>query len=141
MSLTTFHIDDRLLADSHELFQYKQCHVRLNKYARIPWFLIIPETTEIEFCDLSVELHTDISCLGKTIGQYLKKQHGAEKINFAAIGNVVQQLHVHVIGRHQQDPLWPDVVWGATTPEKPYSQQQITTIKNDLQQLLEQQHP
>ncbi len=134
-----FTIDARLKADSHELFAWRGCHLRLNKNASIPWLLVVPETTQVEFCDLTTQQQLDITYLGQVIGDYLKKQLGAEKINFAAIGNVVQQLHVHVVGRHPQDALWPDVVWGAKIPVNLYSQQQITTIKTDLQHLLEQQ--
>ncbi len=136
-----FTIDSRLEADSHQLFVWQGCHVRLNKNASTPWFLIIPETEDVEFCDLPIEQQNNIGNLGKIIGQYLKKHHDAEKINFAAIGNVVQQLHVHVIGRNSEDPLWPDVVWGAQLPDVAYSEQQITTIKNNLQQLLENRLP
>ncbi|MCB1582517.1 MAG: HIT domain-containing protein [Xanthomonadales bacterium] len=141
MSLISYPVDDRLLADSHELFVWQQYHIRLNKNASIPWFLIIPETNQIEYCDLPIKQQNEISLLGKNIGQYLKTTMGAEKINFAAIGNVVQQLHVHVIGRNRQDPQWPGVVWGASLPSKEYTSQQINVLKSDLYKLLAGEQP
>ena len=136
MNSCTFDIDPRLLNDSHELFSWNQCHIRLHKNATLPWLLIIPETDEVEFCDLAAEQQTNITYLGKIMGQYMKTEMGAEKINFAAIGNVVQKLHVHVIGRNHLDPLWPDVVWGASLPAKNYTEQQIKKLKGELKSLL-----
>jgi diadenosine tetraphosphate (Ap4A) HIT family hydrolase len=137
MNNRNFKIDARLLADSHALCRWNQLDVRLNKNASIPWFLIIPDTDEIEFCELAVEQQLAITSLAQTLGQYLKADMNAEKINFAAIGNVVQQLHVHVVGRHPEDPLWPDVVWGKPIHEKAYTADAIKIIKTAVINLLE----
>jgi diadenosine tetraphosphate (Ap4A) HIT family hydrolase len=125
-------IHPQLLADSHALLNWQNCHVRLHKNASLPWVIIIPETDEIEFCDLPKDLQLEITGLSQMIGDYFKKACGAEKINFAAIGNVVQQLHIHVIARNSSDPLWPDVVWGQDLPDKSYSPEQIETLKQQL---------
>lgn len=132
-----FSLDSRLLTDSHALFDWQHCHLRLHKNASLPWVIIIPRTDEIEYCDLPIERQLEISQLGRVIGHYFKQYHGSEKINFAAIGNVVQQLHVHVIGRNRKDPVWPDVVWGRELPDKSYSQQQLDDFKLKLQQAIE----
>lgn len=139
MHTNAFEIDQRLMADSHEFFCWKQYHVRLNKNANIAWFLIIPETDEIEFCELPNKQQLEITYLSKVLGMYMKSNSEVKKINFAAIGNVVQQLHVHVVGRHPNDPLWPDVVWGNALPEKKYTNHELVKIKTDLLNLLEQQ--
>lgn len=129
-------IHPQLLADSHDLFHWQNCHLRLHKNASLPWVIIIPNTKEIEFCDLPVDLQLEITRFSQMIGDYFKQACGAEKINFAAIGNVVQQLHIHVIGRNSKDPLWPDVVWGRDLPDKSYSPQQIEDFKQGLKKTI-----
>lgn len=136
MSNASFQIHQQLLTDSHELFSWQNCHLRLHKNATVPWVILIPVTDEIEFCDLSEELQLTITSLSRIIGAYFKQHLGAEKINFAAIGNVVQQLHIHVIGRHHKDPLWPDVVWGNKLPETNYNLGGIEDMKSAINQLM-----
>lgn len=127
-----FKIDERLQADSHALFQHHGCHLRLHKNATLPWVIIIPETSEIEFCDLSTENQLAITHISGLISGYFKARLNIEKINFAAIGNVVQQLHIHVVGRHAKDPLWPDVVWGSPLPEARYTDPELTHWREAL---------
>ncbi len=136
MSGTTFNIDPRLDADSHPLFSYQHCEIRLQKNASLLWVIIIPQTNVIEFCDLSDHQQLTITQVAKQFGDYFKANFGAEKINFAAIGNVVQQLHIHVIGRHSKDPLWPDVVWGNSLPELTYSTDELFEISAAFKKLL-----
>ncbi len=137
MGIENFQIHPQLAADSHALFEWQHCHLRLHKNASLPWLIIIPETEHIEFHDLPTSLQLKITHISQVSADLFKSAHGAEKINFAAIGNVVQQLHVHVIGRHRKDPLWPDVVWGRTLPEQSYSADQLQTINTSIQNLLE----
>lgn len=132
MNSNPFDIDPRLLHDSHELFSWNQCNIRLHKNASIPWLLIIPQTDHVELCDLPTDQLSQINQLSKVLGDYLKTTFSCEKINFAAIGNVVQQLHIHVVGRHRNDPVWPDVVWGNPYPKTEYSPAQISQHADDL---------
>ncbi|WP_223786905.1 HIT family protein [Marinicella meishanensis] len=132
-----FQIDAQLLADSHPLGHWQQLHLRLHRNAALPWVLIIPETEVLEYCDLSQTMQQNISLLGAALGQHYKRHWASTKINFAAIGNVVQQLHIHVIGRHENDPLWPDVVWGNPLPKRSYSDDDLSQWQHKLAQLLE----
>ena len=137
MSPPKFAIDDRLKHDSLLLLEHQHCQLRLNKNATIPWAIIIPETDVVEYHELSQEMQFTITHLAAHISQIFKSEHGAEKINFAAIGNVVSQLHVHVVGRHANDPLCPDVVWGQALPEASYSTSDIEHLKARLKQALD----
>ena len=94
------------------------CHVRLQDDARFPWLVLIPrraDVTEIE--QPSVEdrgaLMVEIVRAGEIVRR-LGEVEGrpVDKLNVAALGNVTSQLHVHVVGRRRDDPLWPDPVWG-----------------------------
>ncbi len=136
MGFNDFQINPQLAADSHELFDWQHCHLRLHNNASLPWLIIIPYTHVVEFHDLPAELQLEISHISQIVSNYFKAEFGAKKINFAAIGNVVQQLHIHVVGRNPQDPLWPAVVWGNPLPDKSYETHQLKAIsKNLIQQL------
>ncbi len=139
MEKNRYQIDPQLLADSHELLVWRACHIRLHHNATLPWIILIPETTELELHDLSTGEQLNILQLSRLIGEHFRQNHGMEKINFAAIGNVVQQLHIHVIGRHHKDPLWPDVVWGRDLPAQSYQTADIQQLKSQLHTLLESQ--
>lgn len=130
-------VDPRLQQDSHALQQWQGCDIRLHGNASIPWVIIVPAVEVTEFCDLEADWQLKITRLGQCIGQHFKDHLGSEKINFAAIGNVVKQLHIHVIGRHENDPLWPDVVWGNPLPERAYNPADVSRWQRDLGHILE----
>jgi diadenosine tetraphosphate (Ap4A) HIT family hydrolase len=85
--------------------------------ANYPWLLLVPRRAGAsEIVDLSesdqIQLATEIA----TVSQALKAVAPCDKLNVAALGNVVPQLHVHVIARRRSDPAWPKPVWGAVPP-------------------------
>lgn len=94
------------------------CQVRLQDDARFPWLILIPRAPgAVEVEDLSAAqravLTEEIIRAGNLVRD-LGRLRGAavDKLNIAALGNVTAQLHVHVVGRRRDDPLWPDPVWG-----------------------------
>lgn len=132
-----FQIHSQLLQDCHKLCEWQDCHLLLHRNASMPWLIIVPETNVTEFHDLDPEQQLQITRLSQRISDHFKSHFAAEKINFAAIGNVVKQLHIHVIGRHPNDALWPDVVWGAQLPDQTYSAKELATFRADIFNLLE----
>ena len=94
------------------------CHVRLQDDGRFPWLILIPRAEgAVELEDLSAEqraLLTEETVRGGRIVRRIGERLGRpiDKLNTAAIGNVTAQLHVHILGRRRDDPLWPDPVWG-----------------------------
>ena len=107
-----FELAAPLRADCHGLGRLPLSHVLLLNKREVPWFILVPETSVIELCDLSVaeqaQLQTEINQLSRLV----RTRFPVTKLNVAAIGNIVSQLHIHVIGRHPQDPWWPNVAWG-----------------------------
>jgi diadenosine tetraphosphate (Ap4A) HIT family hydrolase len=107
-----FQIHAQLLADCHRLGRFDFCHVLLNKNAALPWFILVPETSATDLLELSVEQRNAALNEAAALARFVKQELGYPKVNFAAIGNVVPQLHLHVVGRKPQDICWPAPVWG-----------------------------
>ncbi|MDP4003232.1 HIT domain-containing protein [Methylobacterium sp. NEAU K] len=120
MTESAFALDPRLAADTVEVGDLALCRVLLMDDARFPWLILVPRRPDVsEITDLaeadSAALWQEIR-LATGVMQGLSKP---DKINVAALGNVVAQLHVHVVGRFRSDPAWPGPVWGFET-RKPY---------------------
>ncbi len=118
----TFEIDPRLLANSVALSPMALSDLRLMDDARFPWLLLIPRVpgaTELNDLDVGQRavLIEEIAAVGvmvRSLGQALGRP--IDKLNTAALGNVTAQLHIHVVGRRRDDPLWPDPIWGRGAP-------------------------
>ncbi|MFG1461508.1 HIT family protein [Xanthobacter sp. DSM 24535] len=116
MTRAQFHIDPRLVADGPALGDLPLCHVRLVDDARFPWIVLVPRRSGAsEIIDLPPEdrriLMDEISAASAA----LKAISGCAKLNVAALGNMVAQLHVHVVGRNPTDAAWPGPVFGHGT--------------------------
>lgn len=118
--MARFEVHPRLLEDCHRLGRFILSHVLLHRNAGLPWFILVPqvaiEATELHDLDPAQRRLLEVEI--DTLARFLKPGLGAQKINIAAIGNLVPQLHIHVIGRRTDDPCWPGVVWG-NLPEGP----------------------
>lgn len=98
---------DSILAAKAGLLQ-----VRLVDDARFFWLLVVPETTATELHDLDERTAESLWKLTRRLGKALQAHCDADKINSAAIGNMVPQLHFHIVARHVGDPAWPLPIWG-----------------------------
>lgn len=125
-----FPLHPQLAADCHAVGRFALSLVLLHRNAGLPWFILAPEVpgdvTELYQLDAADRRTLDAEI--DALSRYLKRAHGAQKINVAAIGNIVPQLHVHVIGRSPDDPCWPGVVWGNLPPGPEWSAGQIEDI-------------
>lgn len=121
--MTAFAADPAFDAGSLAVTDWPLCQVRLQDDARFPWLILIPRvpgTVEIEH--LSSEDRTRLLDEGLRAGRLIRRMGEAlerpvDKLNMAALGNVTAQLHLHVIGRRRDDPVWPNPVWGRGTPQ------------------------
>ncbi|MEA2778820.1 MAG: hypothetical protein QOK29_364 [Rhodospirillaceae bacterium] len=116
-----FTLDPRLAADSIALHTWSLCLVRAMDDARFPWLILVPQRPGLR------EIHelpaTDRGLLIEEIARasaLMQKLFNAEKINVAALGNQVPQLHIHVIARFDNDPAWPNPIW-SLGPRRPMS--------------------
>ena len=108
-----FRLDARLENDSLDVGMLELCQVRLMNDARWPWLLLVPQTADaVEIHDLELDQQRLLAEETFLAGAALKRATGCEKINTAALGNIVRQLHVHVVARSAGDATWPGPVWG-----------------------------
>lgn len=86
--------------------------IRLVDDDRYFWLMIIPETAATELHELDDDVAVSLWAVVRYLGKALKTHCDAAKINTATIGNIVPQLHVHIVARHDDDAAWPHTIWG-----------------------------
>jgi len=133
-----FEIDSRLLDDCELLGKLKLCHVLLMRDANYPWCVLVPNVEDAcEIFELSLEQQQQLNLESNTLLAYLSGEFHADKMNVAALGNVVSQLHIHHIVRYKNDIAWPKPVWGVS-PAKAYSNKELNNLVSRLSQGLTQ---
>lgn len=131
-----FGLDPRLKDDTYVLGDFPLCRLLLSKDANYPWFILVPRragTSELFQLDDSdqAQLWKETTSLAKI----LKDSFAADKMNVATLGNVVSQLHMHVIVRRQNDSAWPAPVWG-NKPAIAYTAEQLSAVRQQLKAVL-----
>ena len=120
-----FSLHPQLAADCHDDCQVGNVHVLLLDDARYPWIVLVPaHEGAVEWMDLSTDAQIDLHRLTMICSRALKTIFDPDKINIGALGNLVPQLHVHVVARFKNDPAWPGPVWGHS-PAEPYVNDQL----------------
>ena len=127
----SINLHDQLNTDCHKLGYINSSLVLLHKNSLVPWFILIPDTTENELFKLPDSQQIMINQQISELAQFVEKHFNADKLNIATIGNIVPQLHVHIIARFFDDCFWPAPVWGQSRSSE-YSEQEIGLIKNAL---------
>ena len=124
-----FQLDERLAADTVELDRWPLCRVLLMNDANYPWLILVPARTgtreiyQLTEADRSL-LINEIVRASKILETIARPQ----KLNVAALGNVVPQLHVHIIARFTTDPAWPKPIWGVV-PARCYEDAALAAFK------------
>lgn len=131
-----FLLDERLARESHLVSRLDLCELRLANDSRWPWLILVPMIDDaVEIHDLSEEDQHRLARETAKVARLLKQLTGCTKINSGALGNVVRQLHVHVVARHEGDAAWPGPIWGHGKAE-PYETQAaedfINRLRNEL---------
>jgi diadenosine tetraphosphate (Ap4A) HIT family hydrolase len=110
--MSSFTTDPRIAADSTLLIPLGLSDLRLMNDARYPWLLLVPRVEATEIVDLSPDDRSELFDEIAEVAAALRQATQCHKLNIAALGNVVRQLHVHVIARFTKDAVWPKPVWG-----------------------------
>ncbi len=135
--MTMFELDPRLAADTEELGSIGLCRVLLMCDARYPWLILVPEKPDlIEIGDLDRTGRTRLMDETDLAAGALSRLYTPEKINIGALGNIVRQLHVHVVARYDGDPAWPGPVWGHSAA-LPYSPVELAARASEIRAALD----
>ena len=121
----------RLRNDSHYLGNLPLCAVLLMHNAALPWFVLVPDVSATELCDLDDAAHATLQEETRLLARFVRSHFNVDKLNVAAIGNIVRQLHMHVVGRFVDDYCWPGVVWGTAHAAR-YEPAQLDDIRAAL---------
>lgn len=114
--MSTFTIDDRLLKSTEWVADLPLCRLFLQNDTRYPWFVLVPRIADVtEIYQLADADQTQLISEISLMSRYLKEALSVHKVNVGALGNVVPQLHIHVLGRDPSDATWPSPVWGVGT--------------------------
>ena len=131
-----FVLDERLQQDTVTLGNFPLCRLLLMNDASYPWFILVPRREEVsELFQLNTADQQLLWREATALAEILKDTFGADKMNVATLGNVVSQLHVHVIARRRDDAAWPAPVWGFQST-KPYGEAQLAGIRQKLKLVL-----
>jgi len=133
-----FMLHQRLQEDTIGIVRLELSRVLLMNDSSFPWLILVPERENIR------EIHelgaADRAVLIEEIAaasEIIQMLYSPDKINTGALGNLVPQLHIHVIGRFRTDRAWPGPVWG-TGPAQPYSEEELDRVAGRLRKAFEQ---
>jgi diadenosine tetraphosphate (Ap4A) HIT family hydrolase len=130
--LEAVEIHPQLMRDCHHLGSLRATQVLLHRNAELPWFILVPDTMLTDLLDLPQEHRDAVVADCAAISDFIKQVLGYSKVNFAGLGNVVPQMHLHVIGRSESDPCWPQPVWGNLPTGGEYPPEMVREYTNEL---------
>lgn len=136
-SMKPFGVDPELEKNSFLIAELELSQLYLKNDKDNPWFILIPRKVDlIELVDLTHEEQCMLMEEVSVVSEFLKKFYRPSKINVGALGNIVRQLHLHVIARFESDRAWPHALWG-TTPEYFFDDIELENIKSNFQEFIE----
>jgi diadenosine tetraphosphate (Ap4A) HIT family hydrolase len=135
-----FVLHPRLMADTAVIVDWSLSRVLLMNDKRFPWIVLVPRRPNIvELFDLDetsrLQLTTELARAAERLKSWAKTRGGVDKINVGIIGNLVPQLHVHVVARKKGDAVWPGTVWGAGQAEH-YGAAELLRVVGEIRDAL-----
>jgi len=128
----TFQLDAILARDTVEVTRFTLCRVLIMKDARYRWVILVPARPDlVEIHDLDPQDRQVLMAEMMQISTSLDGLYKPDKINIGALGNIVSQLHIHIIARFKNDPAWPGPVWGHGDAVA-YAPDALEKIRSDL---------
>lgn len=129
-----FKLDSRLEADTFEFCEHLDCKILVMNNSTVPWFIVVPFTDRTEWYQLDDSVQYNVNKIINKLSEFLIKEYKVDKLNVATLGNVVSQMHLHVVGRYENDPAWPAPVWWNIDP-KPYIEQEKNNILEKVREI------
>ncbi|MGM0481467.1 MAG: HIT domain-containing protein [Pseudomonadota bacterium] len=132
---TTFELDPQLAQDSLYLTDWPLSQVRVINDNQYPWFILVPRINGVtEIIDLSEQDQQQLWHESAFLSYWLQAEYRPNKLNVAALGNQVPQLHLHHIARFKNDVAWPAPVWGVA-PMQPLTEAEVQRLRDIFKQL------
>jgi len=126
--MSQWQLHPQLAADTHLIAENDKLQLRLLDEARYPWVIIVPKISgAVEIFDIPDSLQQQLHSIATAIGKLMLSRKDITKLNMGYLGNVVPQLHYHVLGRSEADPAWPGPVWGHS-PREPIDEREATRL-------------
>lgn len=131
-----FELNERLAAGGFDFGTLGKCRVLLKDNALFPWFILVPEVDAsiTELHQLEATDYASVMFSIRQISEFMEGHFQTDKINVAAIGNIVRQLHIHIVARTESDPAWPGVVWSCDK-KQPYDKEAALEIHTAFQKV------
>lgn len=134
--MNSFTLDPTLSRDTIEILNLELCYLGLMNDKRYPWLILVPMRAEmVELIDLQQEDQQQLLTEINQVSHLLQSMFSPHKLNIATLGNMVCQLHIHIIARDQTDPAWPGPIWGIGTAQ-PYNKDEAHSIIERLKATL-----
>lgn len=131
-----FTLDQRLMRDTFPVLSLPLCELLLMNNALYPWLILVPRREGVtEIHQLSPEDRLQLWDESHRLSRWMVEYFPFDKLNIAALGNVVSQLHLHHVGRNKNDPAWPGPVWGHGATAG-YSPEQVETLCREIREKL-----
>lgn len=130
-----FALDERLARDCHILVDLDLSRLLLMNNALLPWFILVPRVGAVELHELTPTQQSQLLKEINLLSRFLQRHFSPDKLNVAAIGNIVRQLHIHLVARRRDDLCWPGVVWGERR-RAAYDQPSLDRIAQQLRRFL-----
>jgi diadenosine tetraphosphate (Ap4A) HIT family hydrolase len=132
-----FVLNERLAAGGFEIARMDGCRILLKDEANFPWFIIVPEVPQgiEDLHHLDEKTFAEVMLAVRKVSRFVEARFRPEKLNVACIGNIVRQMHIHVVGRSTDDPAWPGVVW-AFDGKRKYGEGEAEGIVSSAQEFL-----
>ncbi|GJM03654.1 MAG: hypothetical protein DHS20C08_21550 [Rhodomicrobium sp.] len=126
--MNSFTLDPALSRDTIEIMKLELCYLGLMNDKRYPWLILVPMRAEmVELIDLQPEDQQQLLTEINQVSHLLQSVFSPHKLNIATLGNMVRQLHIHIIARDQTDPAWPGPIWGIGSAQ-PYNKDEADSI-------------
>jgi len=129
--MENFSLHPRLAADCFELGKLTLSRLLLLNNAHYKWLILVPEVSAEQLHLMSAEERQTLQAEAQQVSAVLEEHYAPQRINVGALGNLVPQLHYHVIARTENDPAWPGPVWGHAD-SIPYTEAQVEEIRSKL---------
>lgn len=127
-------IHPKLLSDCLLLGRFPLCHLLLMCDANYPWFILVPDRENIsEVYQLSEKDQQQLLKESSSLAKFLMDIFQGDKMNIAALGNIVPQCHIHHVVRYHTDAAWPAPIWGSV-PVKKYSDHELNNVLDKIKQ-------